>query len=157
MLTLTVAGRVPSVLDGRRAERIAREAGKTLRGRAVGKSAEAGVRFVSLKEMTRLNESYRKRPGPTDVLSFGAPSGQGRGSVRWHSGGAMPSDLGDVIVCAAYARQEAASRGVPYEEEIVRLIVHGILHLVGFDHERVKEERTMFGIQEKIVSRVMER
>lgn len=95
----------------------------------------AFVRFVTDAEMTRLNRSFRKKAKTTDVLSFpseerGRPAGLQRRvkSLR----GAF---LGDIAISPTVARRNANSFGRTLEEEICVLTLHGILHLLGYDHE----------------------
>jgi probable rRNA maturation factor len=71
--------------------------------------------------MRRLNHRYRGHDRPTDVLAFALPAPDG-------------SLLGDLYVCPAVARAEARERGIPVGEELTRLLVHGTLHLLGYDH-----------------------
>jgi len=86
------------------------------------------VRIVETDEMVKLNQQYRQKTGPTNVLSFPfeAPSG-------------MPIDLiepalGDVVVCAAVVTDEAAAQGKTLLAHWAHMIVHGTLHLLGYDH-----------------------
>jgi len=83
-----------------------------------------GVRFVSDEEMAGFNRKYRDRSGATDVLSF-------------PENGASPEDrhLGDVVIAVPWARRQAIDLGIPLEREIRTLLLHGILHCLGFDHE----------------------
>jgi len=59
--------------------------------------------------------------------------------------------LGDVVVCPVFAKKEADRRGIVFEEELIRLFIHGVLHLRGYEHDSEEEEFSMFEIQEKIV------
>ncbi|MDO8584217.1 MAG: rRNA maturation RNase YbeY [bacterium] len=106
------------------------------------------VRFVSLPAMEKLNATYRHKKGPTDILSFDVPVVPGISD---------PTDdsLGDLVICLPYAKQEAKRRAIPFEEECIRLLTHGVLHLKGFDHATEKEEKNMFSLQEACVERVI--
>lgn len=94
------------------------------------------VCLVSETEMTRLNKTYRKISGPTDVLSF--PSVPGRKLLRFRPrkmvlrGGSF---LGDIAISPATARRYAKKNGRTLASELRVLILHGVLHLLGFDHE----------------------
>jgi probable rRNA maturation factor len=94
------------------------------------------VCLVSETEMARLNKTYRKIPGPTDVLSF--PSVPGRKLLRFRRrkmvlrGGSF---LGDIAISPATARRYAKKNGRTLLSEIQVLILHGVLHLLGYDHE----------------------
>lgn len=137
MITYFVTGRIPSALPAsvfRRMSRVSRG----IRGLS-GKKA-VGVRFVSAKDIQLLNRTYRGKNRPTDVLSFETGT---------------ESELGDLAICPAVAVREAKRRKIDPAEELVRLLVHGTLHLAGVDHATVKDEEKMFRIQEKIVETVM--
>jgi len=102
----------------------------------IGLGAECvAVRLIGDAEMTRLNETYRKKSGPTDVLSFPAQEQSKPGSlarqVRWARG----KFLGDIAIAPAVARRNAKSLGRALPEELRVLILHGVLHLLGYDHE----------------------
>jgi probable rRNA maturation factor len=94
------------------------------------------VRLVSETEMARLNKTYRKIPGPTYVLSF--PFVPGRKLLRFRPrkmvlrGGSF---LGDIAISPATARRYAKKNGRTLSSEIQVLILHGVLHLLGYDHE----------------------
>ena len=89
--------------------------------------AGATVAFVSDRVMRGLNRRWRGKTGTTDVLSF--PSGQ---EEFERAGGAS---LGDVVISAEQAARQAAEHGLDFEGEVAQLILHGLLHLCGYDHE----------------------
>ena len=91
------------------------------------KSDSANVAFVSDAEITRLNKIYRKKNKPTDVLSFPAQTSPKRPNRN--------KFLGDIAIAPAVARRYAKKNGRTLENEICILILHGILHLLGYDHE----------------------
>jgi probable rRNA maturation factor len=84
------------------------------------KKGEIDLSFVGDKKMHELNKKFRKKDWPTDVLSFNYD-----GKV-----------LGDVIISRRAARRSAAKYGVTYEGEVKRLVIHGALHVLGYDHGR---------------------
>jgi probable rRNA maturation factor len=86
------------------------------------------VAFVSDRLMRELNRRWRGRRGTTDVLSF--PAG------REEFEGAEGATLGDVVVSVEQAERQAAEQGLSFENEVEQLILHGLLHLCGYDHER---------------------
>lgn len=102
------AARVKSILS--RAERAARS-----------KPREVSVLFCADARMRSLNRRYRGKDKPTDVLAF--PAGTGG------------SFLGDIVISVPYASREAKKREEPPTREIDRLLLHGLLHLMGYDHE----------------------
>lgn len=115
-------------------------------GLRIKKPLDISLSFVSLEEIQALNKQYRKKNRPTDVLSFSLreanlPKGVSGEATIW----------GDVIVCPVYAKEEAKRRGLPVKEELLRLVVHGVLHLAGYDHAEEKDELKMFKLQERLL------
>jgi len=94
----------------------------------LGVDYEVSVTAVEEAEMAELNQGYRGREGSTDVLSFALNEGEG-GEV----GGYW---LGDIVVCPAVAARHAAEVGRPVADEVRWVLIHGLLHLLGYDHER---------------------
>ena len=92
------------------------------------KGAGATVAFVSDRAMRELNRKWRGKVGTTDVLSF--PAGQ----EEFEKGEGL--SLGDVVVSVEQAARQAAEHGLDFEGEVRQLILHGLLHLCGYDHER---------------------
>ena len=86
------------------------------------------VAFVSDRAMRGLNRMWRKKGGTTDVLSFPA----GRDEFEDAEG----RSLGDVVISVEQAARQAAEHGLGFENEVEQLILHGLLHLCGYDHER---------------------
>ncbi|MEW5763842.1 MAG: rRNA maturation RNase YbeY [Acidobacteriota bacterium] len=91
----------------------------------LGVTGEVGVRFCSDRFMAEANRRYRGKKGPTDVLSF--PSGEPA-----EEGGIY---LGDILIAVPVAVRAARAAGQPLETELRRLLLHGLLHLLGYDHE----------------------
>jgi len=89
--------------------------------RQVGVSGEVNVLLTSNSEMRRLNSRYRNKNTPTDVLSFPAPEGNGV--------------AGDIAISVDIAKQSARKRGESLGKEVHILMLHGLLHLAGYDHE----------------------
>jgi rRNA maturation RNase YbeY len=104
--------------------------------------ADASVSFVTESEIATLNARYRKKRGPTDVLSFSADGGPRV---------AGKAELGDVVISPVSARRKAIQRVMPYRRYLALLIVHGILHLVGMDHERSHEAERMERLEQRIL------
>lgn len=117
-----------------RARDIAVWAGTAIGRRAAG--SELGVRVVGSAESRRLNARYRGRDKPTNVLSF--PPAPLPDRV---SGDARP--LGDLVICAQVVRSEAREQRKALKAHWAHLVVHGALHLVGYDHERDAEAKRM--------------
>jgi probable rRNA maturation factor len=90
--------------------------------------AELSIALVSVDEMAHLNEQYRGVAGPTDVLSFGCDEPCAADSDE-------PITLGDVIIAPEVAEKQAAELGTTVEAELNLLLVHGVLHLLGYEHD----------------------
>lgn len=92
---------------------------------------ELSLVLVDEAEMARLNRQHRARKGPTDVLSFPLDSRE-----ESHDATQGPPPLwGDVVICPAAARQGALQAGHRLEHELCLLVIHGLLHIFGYDHE----------------------
>lgn len=95
---------------------------------------EFNVCFVSDDDISRMNAVYRGKATPTDVLSF-PWEGEGESGPEEPAAGEFQNFLGDVVISAATAERNATAEGHSGEEEIRMLILHGVLHLLGYDHE----------------------
>ena len=111
-------------LDCERWEKFAAKALKV----APAEGAGATIVFVSNRTMRELNRRWRGKRGTTDVLSF--PAGQDEFER------AAGATLGDVVISTERAEAQAAEHGLSFEREVEQLILHGLLHLCGYDHER---------------------
>ena len=94
---------------------------------------ELSVLLADDKKIRTLNKQYRGQDRATDVLSFSQNEEEEENKPNSHL-------LGDVVISTVTAKRQAAEHGLTLEEEIVLLLIHGILHLLGFDHERSNEE-----------------
>jgi probable rRNA maturation factor len=111
------------------------------------------IRLIGDPEMARLNETYRKKKGPTDVLSFpGTESSAKPGTLTQQVRGAGDGFLGDIAISPKVARRNAKSLGRQFPEELKVLILHGVLHLLGYDHEtdRGEMERIEMRLRRKL-------
>jgi probable rRNA maturation factor len=120
--------------------------------------AELSVLLVDRGTMSDLHERWMGEPGPTDVLAFPMdelrppPPGSARGDQG--AGGeatSPPGLLGDVVLCPQVAAVQAKQAGHSTQEELELLCVHGILHLLGYDHADPEEEAEMFGLQGELL------
>jgi probable rRNA maturation factor len=131
-MPVSVARRYPA--GEVRAPDVARTARSLLR--ALGETrAELTVSLVGDTEMQRLNRDYRGKDRPTDVLAFAMREGR-----------RVPGDdavLGDVVISVDTAARQARRRRVPTADEVHALLIHGLLHLLGYDHQRPAESRRM--------------
>jgi rRNA maturation RNase YbeY len=107
---------------------------KTQRELKLSKS-EITVAFVSDAEIARWNETYRKKKGPTDVLSFPATAGLSQKFAAKANGAKRPEILGDIAIAPETAKRYAKKNGRTLSSEIRVLMLHGVLHLMGYDHE----------------------
>ncbi|MDR2550337.1 MAG: pyridoxine 5'-phosphate synthase [Desulfobulbus sp.] len=106
--------------------------------------AEVSVVFLDDAEMAAYNERYRQKKGPTNVLSFPASGGD--------DGFVVPeNELGDVLVSVDTARREAAEQHKSLHCRLTELIIHGVLHLAGYDHERSEAEAVRMWEEEKVL------
>jgi probable rRNA maturation factor len=108
---------------------------------ALGNAArgELTVRIVDEAESAALNSRYRGKHGPTNVLSFGADEPLDPPEAA----GAELLPLGDLVICAAVVQREARAQGKPAPAHWAHMVVHGVLHLQGYDHETAGEAATM--------------
>ncbi len=164
-----------------RTDRLRRLATRVLRAARPG-GGELSVLLVDDAAIAELNGAYRGRPQPTDVLSFsqldlsaGAPSGATAPKVgapsrppmapapprsaRAKPGPRLPVRLvellGDVVISVETARRQAREWGRPLEEEMAALLIHGVLHLLGHDHERGSAEaRRMFACEREVAAAI---
>jgi probable rRNA maturation factor len=95
----------------------------------------ASVSFLTDKEMKRLNNTYRKKAKTTDVLSFPSEERSRPARLRARTKSLRDAFLGDIAISPTVARRNAKSFGRTFEQEICILILHGFLHLLGYDHE----------------------
>jgi|SRR5215207_985969 len=122
----------------------------TLSTMRVDPLAELSVLLVDMEAMADLHERWMDLPGPTDVMAF--PMDEMDGARRPDAPEAGPALLGDVVLCPAFARDQARKAGHSLLDELHLLTVHGVLHLLGYDHAEPDEEREMFGLQNRILA-----
>ncbi|MFY7863059.1 MAG: rRNA maturation RNase YbeY, partial [Rhodoluna sp.] len=116
-------------------------------------AAELAIQFVDEEPMAELHVQWMDEPGPTDVLSF--PMDELRPGAEGEV--TAPGLLGDIVVCPSYAVKQAEDAKHELIDEILLLVTHGILHLLGFDHAEPDEEREMFGTQKDILATFYEK
>jgi rRNA maturation RNase YbeY len=115
-------------------------------------SAELGILFVGDQRMRGLNRRYRGKDRTTDVLAFAM-----REAARPQVSCLMPDMLGDVVISIPTARRQAKEAGRSLDEELACLLVHGILHLCGYDHERGEKEARRMHRRERMILRSIAR
>ena len=126
----------------------------TARGLGHHDEISVSLSFVDERQMRELNARYRDIDESTDVLSF--PLWEEETDFR------PPADwpelpLGDVVVSPAHVRENAKNQEVDYNNEIILVIVHGVLHLIGFDHDTEDRKNAMWREQETLVEKYFEK
>ncbi len=116
---------------------------------------EAYITLTDNSDIQKMNEEYRGIDRPTDVLSFPMIE-YSDGEPQILPGDVDPEtqrvSLGDIVISVEKAIEQAESYGHEPEREFAFLAVHGMLHLLGYDHENEQDEKTMFGKQEEILN-----
>jgi len=97
------------------------------------RDAEVSVNFVGDRRIQQLNETWRGRGRPTDVLSFPIDEEPGAGPVV----------LGDIVIAPRQAAEDAREEGVGFDEKVRELVLHSLLHLMGYDHETTAGAKRM--------------
>lgn len=129
--------------DTRRTQQLARFVMDQMR---VHRQAELCISAVDEGTMAQLNSQWMDKDGPTDVLAF--PMDELRpGQVNQEPEEGI---LGDLVLCPAVAARQATDAGHSTQEELDLLTVHGVLHLLGYDHAEPEEHAEMFGLQARL-------
>lgn len=112
----------------------------------VSTQSDLAIMFVDPEPIATLHERWMNLQGPTDVMSFPMDElrpGDGKTT--------MEGVLGDLVICPWVAAQQAAAAGHSTMQEMMLLTIHGILHLLGYDHVTPEQERQMFGLQRQLL------
>ena len=107
------------------------------------KDVQVCISIVDVPTMVELNRRYTGRDGVTDVLAFSLREGQGGQHSHGH--------LGDVVICGDRATEQVAELEIDPDEELRRLVVHGVLHLLGYSHDDECRQQEMEALQEAYV------
>jgi probable rRNA maturation factor len=144
-------------------ERWSALARSVLEAEGIVSDTEVSLLFVDETTIASLNERFLDKHGPTDVLSFPIEDEADRSGRSPDEGGTGPGSieaetgrlllLGDVVICPAVAAHNAVERGVTFDDEIALLVVHGILHLLGMDHEVDDEAERMEQREQQLLAR----
>ncbi len=111
-------------------------------------NASVGIRIVDDRAIRSLNRTHRGKDKVTDVLSFSATEG-----LPEVMASAAKGELGDIVIDLPQVRRQAKAIGRSPKDEFALMVVHGTLHLLGFDHESLKDEAKMFALQHDILIR----
>ena len=142
-----------------------RLARSVLDAQAVREDIEVSLMFVDEPTIAQLRERFLGESGPTDVLAFPIDDEPDRGGRSPDEGGTgpggglasdedeIPSLLGDVVVCPSVAARNASEHSVGIEDEVALLVVHGLLHLLGMDHESDDEAERMERREQQLLDR----
>ncbi|MEV0650866.1 rRNA maturation RNase YbeY [Phytomonospora sp. NPDC050363] len=146
-MSIEIANESGHEVDGDTILEVARYA---LTEMGVNPLAELSILLVDEEYMTELNHRWMGGTGPTDVLAFPMdemPVDRGPNSDE----PASPALLGDVVLCPEVAEKQAAAAGHTAADEMHMLTVHGVLHILGYDHVEPDEAKRMFGLQGKLL------
>lgn len=113
----------------------------------LSEEVDLNISFVNIKEMEKLHFKWLNLPGPTDVLSF---------PMDELSVGDKTGILGDIVLCPEIIQLQATKAGHQFKKEKNLLIIHGLLHLLGYDHYLPEEKVVMFSIQNSILNQYMQ-
>ncbi len=106
------------------------------------RTQNVSVAFVTPEEIQKLNKTYRKKDKPTDVLSFEKVS-------------EFKDEAVEIIICPFVVRQNAKESKLPLKKELAKMLIHGLLHTLGYDHERSeKEARVMEELEKKYFAKI---
>jgi probable rRNA maturation factor len=108
-----------------------------------GKNAHLSIRLVDENESAELNSQYRQKQGATNILSFPVPAEL-----------AVTGELGDLAICAQVVRKEAQAQGKQETAHWAHLVVHGVLHLQGYDHENTPDASEMEALEINILEQL---
>jgi probable rRNA maturation factor len=130
-------------------------------------TSELSLLFVDRTTIAELNEKFLGGTGPTDVLAFPMdddvvlggrqPDQGGRGPGAPAEAGEPPSLIGDVVICPQVAANQATEHGWSTDDEIALLVVHGVLHLLNYDHADPREHAAMQRRERELLARFRER
>lgn len=120
-----------------------------IRAMKVNPAAELSIVLLDTHAMADLHMRWMDLPGPTDVMSF--PMDELEPGGRPDASEPGPAMLGDIVLCPEFAAEQAAAAGHSMGHELALLTVHGVLHLLGYDHAEPHEEKEMFTLQRQLL------
>lgn len=106
--------------------------------------AALGIAVITPHQSRRLNQRYRQQDKPTNVLSFPLQEKDECGRLL----------LGDLLLCAEVIQEESSRFGIPWPEHFAHLVVHGLLHLLGYDHQEAAAARVMENLESRLLCRL---
>jgi probable rRNA maturation factor len=147
-MTIEVENETDHDVDARALVSVARH---VLDALGVDPLADVAISLVDEQRMAELHVQWMDEPGPTDVMAFPMDDLVDE-SRRPDAPEIGPALLGDVVLCPAFARDQARRAGHSLADELALLTVHGALHLLGYDHAEPEQEREMFGLQNRLLA-----
>lgn len=124
-----------------------------LREEGYPEDAEVTLLFIDETEMSSYNQRFLDRSGATDVLAFPVEELL-PGVIPDADSQGPPLMLGDVVIAPSYVRRQAGDYGVSFEDEMALMVIHGILHLLGYDHTEDDEAERMEGRERELLAKV---
>jgi probable rRNA maturation factor len=121
---------------------------------AMRQRGSLSVTLVSNQKIFSLNKRWRQKAKATDVLSFSLAVEDDDALAFALNFSDLPIELGEVVISAPRARTQARDYGHSLERELCFLFVHGLLHVLGFDHETKRDEKEMFGRQDEVLGKL---
>ncbi len=122
---------------------LSRLAGEVLAGEGYGRGCLVDVTLVPEERMAEMNRRHRGNRGPTDVLALPLQSIEPGLGIPSDAGNGPPLHLGDVVIAPDYVIRQAAREGTEFSEELGLMVVHGVLHLLGYRHDSDREAEVM--------------
>jgi len=117
--------------------------------------AELAIELADDRRIADLNARFRERPGPTNVLSFPAFEPPGlETALRQATMTGQPLPFGDVILAFETIEREAADQGKPFTHHLAHLVIHGVLHCLGYNHQDMKEAEIMEALERRCLARL---
>lgn len=148
MFQLEIANLTAAPVDGGLFQETAKNVFKNL---GLESDFEISLVIIGEAKMRKLNKFWRGKNRVTDVLSFPFVAGKHKKTAEFVDAPTGVEFLGEIFICLPYAKKEAKRQNIPLEKELETLLVHGLLHLLGYDHERSeREEKEFFELQKKI-------
>jgi probable rRNA maturation factor len=121
---------------------------RTLASEDVSAPATVGVAITDSDTVRELNRRYRGEDAPTDVLSFSLDGGD-----EFSAGAVADAELGEVVIAFPVAKRQAREAGHSIDAELAHLLVHGVLHLLGYDHQKPREAKVMRAREDALLGR----
>ncbi|HSF87737.1 MAG TPA: rRNA maturation RNase YbeY [Acidimicrobiia bacterium] len=129
-------------------------AGVVLAGEGLPEATEVAISLIDEPRIQELNESHLGKQGPTDVLSFPLEDLRPGHGLEPSVPGGPPPAIGDVFICPAYVRKRARAAGVAFDDEMALMVVHGLLHLLGYDHVKDSDAVLMEAQERRYLAQV---